>query len=57
MAWPLLLQAELEAELQKKKARAARFNVPVKTNADEVRSWSQILITATSGVLNALHFL
>ncbi|CAL5219769.1 g1671 [Coccomyxa viridis] len=27
--------AELEAELQKKKARAARFNVPVKTNADE----------------------
>ena len=34
----VLLQAELEAELQKKKARAARFNVPVKTNADEVRS-------------------
>lgn len=32
----MLLQAELEAELQKKKARAARFNVPVKTNADEV---------------------
>ena len=39
LAQPLLLQAELEAELQKKKARAARFNVPVKANADEVHSW------------------
>lgn len=51
-----LLQAELEAELQKKKARAARFNVPVKTNADEVRSWSQKSRAATSGVINALRF-
>lgn len=34
----MLIQAEMEAELQKKKARAARFNLPVKTTADEVRS-------------------
>jgi hypothetical protein len=34
---PVLLQAGLEAELAKKKARAARFNLPVKTTAEEVR--------------------
>jgi hypothetical protein len=33
----VLFQAELEAELTKKKARAARFNLPVKTTAEEVR--------------------
>jgi len=36
---PVLVQVELAAELEKKKARAARFNMPVKTNAEEVRSW------------------
>ena len=32
------VQAELEAELAKKKARAARFSLPVKTTAEEVCS-------------------
>ena len=30
------VQTELEAELAKKKARAARFQMPVKTTAEEV---------------------
>ena len=34
---PVLFQAELEADVAKKKARAARFNLPVKTTAEEVR--------------------
>ena len=34
----MTVQAELEAELAKKKARAARFSMPVKTTAEEVGS-------------------
>ena len=34
----MTVQAELEAELAKKKARAARFSLPVKTTAEEVCS-------------------
>ena len=37
------VQAELEAELAKKKARAARFQLPVKTTAEEVCSAMSLL--------------